>query len=120
MRDYKAIWQAREYHTAVQRSWKFSKQYRHSQPAAVGAMRRDLRLALTYYQVRLDHPGWQHRFLRTTSRLERFSRALRKRCRSANAYHSDAGSLAMIAQTGDNAFQTGASARARRHPISTE
>lgn len=120
LRDFKAIWQAKDYHTAVQRCWQLFKQYRHSQPAAVAAMRRDLRLTLTYYQVRLDQPGWQRRFLRTISRLERFNRALRKRCRSAGAYHSDQGLHAMIAQTADNAFQTAASPRAQRHPISTE
>lgn len=120
MRDFKAIWQATDYHTAVQRCWQLFKQYRHSQPAALATMRRDLRLTLTYYQVRLDQPGWQRRFLRTTSRLERFNRALRKRCRSAGAYHSDEGLQAMIAQTADNAFQTGTTARAKRHPISTE
>jgi hypothetical protein len=120
MRDFKAIWQAKDYHTAVQRCWQVFKQYRHSQPAAVAAMRRDLRLTLTYYQLRLAQPGWQRRFLRTTSRLERFNRTLRKRCRSAGAYHSDEGLEAMIAQTADQAFQADAPARAKRHTISTE
>jgi hypothetical protein len=120
MRDFKAIWQAKDYHTAVQRCWQLYKQYRFSQPAAVATMRRDLRLTLTYYQVRLDQPGWQRRFLRTTSRLERFNRALRKRCRSAGAYHSDEGLEAMIAQTADHAFQPATHARAERHSIPTE
>ena len=120
MRDFKAIWQAKDYHTAVQRCWQLDKQYRHSQPAAVAALRRDLRLTLTYYQLRLGHPSWPCRFLRTTSHLERFNRTLRKRCRSAGAYHSDEGLLAMVAQTADQAFQPGnRPARAKRHTFST-
>jgi hypothetical protein len=120
LRDFQAIWQAKDYHMAVQRCWQVFKQYRHSQPAAVATLRRDLRLTLTYYQVRLDQPGWQRRFLRTTSRLERFNRAVRKRCRSAGAYHSDQGLEAMLAQTADNAFQSDQPARSRRHAIPTE
>ena len=88
--------------------------------AAVATLRRDIRLTLTYYQLRLDQPGWQRRFLRTTSRLERFNRALRKRCRTAGAYHSDDGLQAMIAQTADLAFQADAPAGAKRHTIPTE
>jgi len=121
MRDFKAIWQAKDYHTAVQRCWQLYKQYRDTQPAAVAALRRDLRLTLTYYQLRLEHPNWPRRFLRTTSHLERFNRTLRKRCRSAGAYHSDQGLLAMVAQMADEAFQPGnGPARAKRHTFSTE
>jgi hypothetical protein len=120
MRDFKAIWQAKDYHTAVQRCWQLYKQYRHSQPAVVAALRRDLRLTLTYYQLYLQHPTWLRRFLRTTSHLERFNRAIRKRCRSAAAYHSDVGILAMVAQMADEAFQPGNDlARAKRHTFST-
>jgi transposase-like protein len=56
MRDFKAIWQARDYHTAVQRCWQLYKQYRDSQPAVVAVLRRDLRLTLTYYQLQLEQP----------------------------------------------------------------
>jgi hypothetical protein len=54
------------------------------------------------------HPGLLHApgrashlprsYLRTPSRLERFNRTLRRRIRSANAYHAEAAVLAMIAQ----------------------
>jgi transposase-like protein len=121
MRDLKAIWQARDYHTAVQRCWQLYKQYRDSQPAVVAVLRRDLRLTLTYYQLQLEQPTWQRRFPRTTSRLERFSRTLRERCRSAGAYYSDDVILAMIAQMADETFQTGTGLdRAKRHTISTQ
>lgn len=46
----------------------------------------------------LHHPDWSLTHLRTTSRLERFNRRLRRRARAASAYHSDAGLAAMIAQ----------------------
>jgi hypothetical protein len=120
LRDFKAIWQARDYHTAVQRCWQLYKQYRDSQPALVAVLRHDLRLTLTYYQLRLEHPTWPRRCLRTTSHLERFNRTLRKRCRSAGAYHSDQGLLAMVAQMADHAYQPGTGlARAKRHAFPT-
>jgi hypothetical protein len=39
--------------------------------------------------------------LRTTSRLDRFNRTLRRHIRTAGAYHSDDGILAVIAQEAD-------------------
>jgi transposase-like protein len=96
------------------------RQYRHSQPAAVATLRRDFRATIAYYRIKQEHPTWDWRFLRTTSRLERFNRALRKRCRSAGAYHSDQGLEAMIAQTADEAFQPGRDAREKRHTIPTK
>lgn len=119
LRDFQTIWQARDYHTAVQRCWQLYQQYRHSQPAAVATFRRDLRLTLTYFHIRLEHPTWSRRYLRTTSRLERFNRAIRKRCRTAGAYHSDEGLQAMLAQTADEAFQPGRT-NTQRQAIPTE
>ena len=88
--------------------------YRNTQPKAVAALRRNIRTTLAYFTVLDQHPTWQRNHLRTTSRLERFNRHLRRRTpalapkrsagasvRSANAYHSDAGVLAMIAQVVD-------------------
>lgn len=68
--------------------------YRDTQPAAVATLRRDFRSTVTYYALEEEFPDWQ----RHTSRLERFNRTLRRRTRSANAYHSEAGLTAMMSQ----------------------
>jgi len=44
------------------------------------------------------YPHWQLKHLRTTSRLERFNRTIRRRTRAAAAYHSDAGIQAILNQ----------------------
>ena len=103
--DFRAIWQAKHYATVLRRYLAVCRKYRRSQPTAVATLRRDFRATVAYYAIQLAHPSWPRRLLRTTSRLERFNRALRKRCRAAGAYHSDDGILAMVAQTADAAFQ---------------
>lgn len=85
----------------MRRALKVLQKYRTSQPAAVAALRRNFRATVAYFLLQERHPTWARTFLRTTSRLERFNRRLRRRIRSANAYHSDAGVLAMIAQVAD-------------------
>jgi transposase-like protein len=121
LRDFEAIWQAKECKTVLRRYIKVYHQYRDSQPAAVATLRRDFRATLTHFGIEQQHPTWQRRFVRTTSRLERFNPSLRKRCRAAGAYHSDDGILAMVAQTADEAFQPSTGpARIKRHIISTE
>lgn len=92
------IWQARRYHTALRRYLRVVRRYRHSQPQAVATLRRDFRLTVTYYQLEQQFPTWDRKFLRTTSLLERFNRRTRRRARAANAYHSEQGLQAMIAQ----------------------
>ncbi len=120
LRDFRAIWQAQTCQTVLRRYLQVYHQYCDTQPKAVATLRRDFRATLTYYQVQQAHPHWHRRFLRTTSRLERFNRSLRRRFRSAGAYHSDDGLLAAIAQTADEAFQPGLPpASAKRHTIST-
>ena len=121
LRDFKTIWQSKTCPTVLRRYRQVCQQYRITQPKAVATLRRDFRATLTYYEIEQQHPNWQRRFLRTTSRLERFNRSLRRRCRSAGAYHSDAGILAMLAQTADEAFQPGSCPTGdKRHAISTE
>lgn len=120
LRDFKAIWQAKQYPTALRRYLQVCRQYRDAQPQAVATLRRDFRATVAYYQLEKDHPVWQRRFLRTTSQLERFNRSLRRRCRAAGAYHSDDGILSMIAQTADEAFQPGSLVRAKRHVFPTQ
>ncbi len=87
----------------MRRALKVVQQYRKTQPEAVATLRRDFRATVAYFMIQEDHPTWARHFLRTTSRLERFNRRLRRRIRSANAYHSDTGVLAMIAQVVDQA-----------------
>lgn len=97
-KDFHAIWQAQRYDTALRRYLKAVRKYRDSQPKAVATLRRDFRSTVTYYLIEQQHPSWERRHLRTTSRLERFNRRLRRRARAAGAYHSDQGILAMVAQ----------------------
>ena len=97
-KEFHAIWQAQRYDTVLRRYRKVIRKYRHTQPKAVATLRRDFRITVTYYHIEHQHPTWERRHLRTTSRLERFNRRLRRRARAAGAYHSDHGLLAMVAQ----------------------
>ena len=97
LKDFRSIWQAKQYRTVLRRYLKVCRKYRLSQPAAVATLRRDFRSTLTYYLMLAQHPSWKPQRLRTTSHLERFNRSLRQHARAAAAYHSDAGILAMIA-----------------------
>ena len=98
MKEFRHIWEARRYETMLRRYLKVVRTYRHTQPEAVATLRRDFRLTVTYYALEQEFPTWERRHLRTTSRLERFNRRLRRRTRPANAYHSMVGLTAMIAQ----------------------
>ena len=72
-------------------------------PEAADPLFLNFRATVAYVLLQEQHPTWHRSYLRTTSRLERFNRHLRRRIRSANAYHSDTGVLAMIAQVVDQA-----------------
>lgn len=119
LKDFQAIWQAKLYATALRRYLQVYRKYRTSQPTAVATLRRDFRATLTYYRLLQEHPTWPRRFLRTTSHLERFNRRLRKRARSAGAYHSDTGLRAMIAQTADQAFRPARRKQQAPYTVST-
>jgi hypothetical protein len=97
-KDFREIWQARRYDTMLRRYLKVVRTYRPTQPEAVATLRRDFRLTVTYYVLEKEFPTWERKHLRTTSRLERFNRRLRRRMRAANAYHSNIGVEAMVAQ----------------------
>jgi transposase-like protein len=97
-KDFRAIWEARHYQTVLRRYLKAVRTHRSAQPEAVATLRRDFRSTVTYYGLEKQFPAWNREHLRTTSRLERFNRKLRRRARAANAYHSDDGFLGMIAQ----------------------
>ena len=113
LKDFTAIWEAKEYATALRRYLHVVRQYRTSQPNAVATLRRDFRSTVTFFRVQKQHPTWRTSLLRTTSQLERFNRRLRRRIRTANAYHSDEGVLAMIAQEADQVFRPGAPPRSQ-------
>ena len=98
LKDFKKIWEARRYETALRRYLKVVRLYRDTQPDAVATLRRDFRATVTYYALERQFPSWQRKNLRTTSHLERFNRNIRRRTRAANAYHSDPGVTAMMAQ----------------------
>ena len=104
LKDFQAIWAAKEYATALRRYLQVVRQYRDTQPAAVATLRRDFRATLVYYHIQQKQPSWHRRHLRTTSRLERFNRTLRRHIRTAGAYHSDDGILAVIAQEADHRY----------------
>lgn len=114
-RDFVAIFQAKQRSTVLRRALKVVQKYRITQPEAVAILRRDFRATVAYFSLQDRHPTWQRQYLRTTSRLERFNRRLRYRIRSANAYHSDAGILAMIAQEVDRTFPLPSHHKQRTH-----
>jgi hypothetical protein len=95
-RDFRHIWQAKQLSTVLQRYRKVVRLYRTSQPEAIRCLRTDFRSTIAYFAVHERHPDWEILHLRTTSRLERLNRSLRRRARAACAYHSDAGLQAMV------------------------
>jgi putative transposase len=98
LKDFQAIWQAKQYHTVLRRYRQVVRQYRQTQPQAVATLRRDFRATLTYFTLLQRHPHWDRSTLRTTSHLERFNENLRAHSRVAGAYHSDAGIAAVVVQ----------------------
>jgi hypothetical protein len=97
-RDFHHIWQAKRLATVLQRYRHVVRHYRLTQPEAVHCLRTDFRATVAYFAVHQRHPDWDITHLRTTSRLERYNRCLRRRARAASAYHSDAGLKAMVTQ----------------------
>lgn len=97
-RDFHHIWQAKQPATALRRYRQVVRLYRTSQPDAVRCLRSDFRSTLAYFHLQARHPAWSAVHLRTTSRLERFNRSIRRRTRATAAYHSDAGLTAMLHQ----------------------
>ena len=95
-KQFRSIWEAKRYDTALRRYLKVVRTWRDSQPKAVATLRRDFRQTVAYFYVLDRFPDWQTRHLRTTSRLERFNRTLRRRFRDAAAFHSDDGITAVI------------------------
>lgn len=96
-RDFHQIWQAKRFATVLQRYRQVVRRYRTTQPQAVACLRSNFRATIAYFALHARHPDWDIKHLRTTSRLERFNRRLRRRQRAASAYHSDAGLCAMLA-----------------------
>lgn len=105
LKDFRAIWHAPDLTTALRRYLDVWRKYRHSQPEAVATLRRDFRPTLTFFSIRRTYPSWPLPLLRTTSRLERFNRNLRRHIRTAGAFHSDATVQAVIAHEADHFFR---------------
>jgi hypothetical protein len=95
-RDFYHIWQAKRFSTALHRYRQVVRTYRTTQPEAVRCLRIDFRSTIAYFAIHHRHPDWQLKHLRTTSRLERFNRRLRRRARAASAYHSETSLQAML------------------------
>ena len=95
-RDFHHIWQAKQSATALRRYLHVVRRYRTSQPDAVRCLQSDFRSTLAYFSLQARHPAWSPLHLRTTSRLERFNRSIRRRTRAASAYHSVTGLSAML------------------------
>jgi transposase-like protein len=93
-----AIWEAKCYETLLRRYLNVVRSLRDAQPKAVAALRRDFRQTVAYYALLERFPNWHVRHLPTTSRLERFNPNLRRRLRSAAAFHSDHRIIAVITQ----------------------
>lgn len=98
LKPIRAIWEAKRYATVLRRYLAVVRAWRETQPKAVATLRRDFRHTVAFYAVLARFPHWQTRHLRTTSRLERFNRTLRRRLRTAVAFHSDQGLRAAITQ----------------------
>lgn len=62
--------------------------WEEDQPQAVATLLRDLEDTLRFYSFLDKNPLWKPEALRTTSRLERLNRKLRRVFRTAGAYHS--------------------------------
>lgn len=98
LKPFRAIWQAQRPATILRRYRQVVRHFRTTQPAAVATLRRAFRATLAFLSIEAAHPTWQRSQLRTTSRLERFNRRLRRRARLATAFHSDSGLLRMVLQ----------------------
>lgn len=58
LKDFQAIWAAKEYATVLRRYLQVVRQYRDAQPAAVATLRRDFRATVAYYHIQQRHPTW--------------------------------------------------------------
>lgn len=95
LKRFQEIWLPQRYTTALHRYLKVVRHFRDSQPDAVATLRRDFRQTVAFYHL---PSSYDRRFLRTTSHLERFNRNLRTQFRKANAFHSEQGLRAAVAQ----------------------
>ena len=96
IRKAAAVFRAPDQNTALERLNAFRTQFAASQPAAVATLERDLAATLAFYSLLARFPRWQATSLRTTSRLERLNRRLRRIFRLAGAFHSLSGLNAAV------------------------
>ena len=96
IRQAAAIFQAPDEPAARRLLADFVFRWREEQPKAVATLQRDLDDTLRFYSFLDSNPSWKPEALRTTSRLERLNRKLRRVFRAAGAYHSPGGLEAAI------------------------
>jgi putative transposase len=72
----------------------FNKKYRKIYPSAVECLQRDLLQCLTFYMFPSSH--WRR--IRTSNRLERLNREIRRRLNSIGRHPSEEGCLALVLQ----------------------
>jgi transposase-like protein len=90
-----AIYQAQERTELLRRRDAFVAKWQESEPEAVATFLRDFEQTTAYLEVQEEAAtrgaNWDARYLRTTSRLERLNRSLRRMIRQVVVFHSDAG-----------------------------
>lgn len=96
IRQAAAVFRAADEPTARGLLADFVSRWEDEQPQAVATLLRDLEDTLRFYAFLERNPLWKPEALRTTSRLERLNRKLRRVFRVAGAYHSMAGLEAAV------------------------
>jgi hypothetical protein len=96
IRQAAAVFRAPDEPTARRLLADFVDHWKEEQPQAVATLLRDLEDTLRFYSFLKSNPRWKREALRTTSRLERLNRKLRRVFRLAGAYHSRAGLEAAV------------------------
>lgn len=96
IRQAAAVFRASDEPTARWLLAGFVDRWEEEQPQAAATLLRDLEATLQFYSFLERNPLWKPEALRTTSRLERLNRKLRRVFRAAGAYHSQAGLEAAV------------------------
>ena len=101
VQDAAAIWQTTDRGEVYRRREAFRAKWGEREPEAVAPLERAFPATLAYLTAlergRERGQGWHARYLRTTSLLERFNRALRQKARQVGTLKSQRGLLAALA-----------------------
>ena len=96
IRQAAAVFRAPDECTARRQQADVTHRWKEEQPQAVATLRRDLDDTWRFYSFLERNPTWKAEALRTTSRLERLNRKLRRVFRAAGAYQSRSGLEAAV------------------------